>query len=154
MLAPGELVPGREPPAPIELVELGRGDGALLADTWLRIGAPHEWSFRTGWSPDEWEAKLARPDERAWLARVDGDTAGLLELEFQPDGAVGIVVFGLVPAFVGCGYGGAFLTLATELAWNLGAQRVWLQTSSRDHPHALPNYERRGFRIFCAFESA
>jgi hypothetical protein len=27
-------------------------------------------------------------------------------------------------------------------------RRVWLHTSSRDHPHAKPNYERRGFRPF------
>jgi hypothetical protein len=27
-------------------------------------------------------------------------------------------------------------------------KRVWVQTSSGDHPHALPNYERRGFRVF------
>jgi hypothetical protein len=26
--------------------------------------------------------------------------------------------------------------------------RVWVQTSSDDHPHALSNYERRGFRAF------
>jgi hypothetical protein len=25
---------------------------------------------------------------------------------------------------------------------------VWLHTSSADNPHALPNYQRRGFRIF------
>jgi hypothetical protein len=24
---------------------------------------------------------------------------------------------------------------------------VWVQTSSRDHPHALPNYKARGFRV-------
>jgi hypothetical protein len=26
--------------------------------------------------------------------------------------------------------------------------RVWLHTSSFDHPRALPNYHRRGFRTF------
>jgi len=25
---------------------------------------------------------------------------------------------------------------------------VWLRTSSADNPHALPNYQRRGFRTF------
>lgn len=41
-------------------------------------------------------------------------------------------------------------TLATRLAWEAEhpdgtpTRRVWLQTSSRDHPHAKPNYERRG----------
>jgi GNAT superfamily N-acetyltransferase len=63
---------------------------------------------------------------------------------------VGIVVFGLVPELIGRGLGGALLTRATELAWELAAPggRVWVQTSSHDHPHALRNYERRGFRAF------
>jgi hypothetical protein len=26
--------------------------------------------------------------------------------------------------------------------------RVWLHTSTVDHPRALPNYHRRGFRTF------
>jgi hypothetical protein len=38
------------------------------------------------------------------------------------------------------------LTVGTRLAWELGplggvrVRRVWLHTSSRDHPHAKPNY--------------
>ena len=30
----------------------------------------------------------------------------------------------------------------------MGAQRVWVHTCSLDHPHALANYQARGFRIF------
>jgi GNAT superfamily N-acetyltransferase len=85
---------------------------------------------------------------------VDDELAGLVELEAEPNGDVGIVVFGLVPEFIGQGYGGALLTLATRLAWETMAptgasvRRVWVQTSSHDHPHALSNYEQRGFRSF------
>ena len=32
----------------------------------------------------------------AWIARVDDQLAGLVELEAEPKGDVGIVVFGLV----------------------------------------------------------
>jgi hypothetical protein len=44
--------------------------------------------------------------------------------------------------------GGHFLTVGVRLAWTIAPEvsRVWLHTSSRDHSHALPNYERRGFR--------
>jgi GNAT superfamily N-acetyltransferase len=58
------------------------------------------------------------------------------------------------PEFLGKGFGGALLTSGRRLAWQMvspsGAptKRVWVQTSSRDHPHALPNYEKRGFRTF------
>jgi GNAT superfamily N-acetyltransferase len=89
-----------------------------------------------------------------WIARVGGEVAGMVELEVQRGGEVEIVVFGLVPEFVGKGFGSHLLTLGTRLAWEAehpdGAptRRVWLQTSSRDHPHARPNYERRGFHAF------
>jgi GNAT superfamily N-acetyltransferase len=85
---------------------------------------------------------------------VGGEVTGLVELEVQPGGEVEIAVFGLVPEFVGKGFGSHLLTLATLLAWNaepvdgVAVRRVWLHTSSRDHPHARPNYERRGFRAF------
>lgn len=154
MTSPGELVPGRSPPAPIELQEAGPVAAPLIRSTYTRVGAPHGWIGRTAWSDAQWEEELSRSGVHAWIARVDGDVAGVLELEAEANGDVGIVVFGLVPELVGRGFGGAFLTLATTLAWNVApdegrsTKRVWLQTSSRDHPNARPNYERRGFRVF------
>jgi GNAT superfamily N-acetyltransferase len=106
------------------------------------------------WSDTDWDRALARPEIGAWIARVNGDVAGFVELEVQPEGDVEIVVLGLVPEYVGKGFGGAFVTLATELAWRItspdgrATERVWVRTSSLDHPHALPAYERRGFRQF------
>lgn len=88
------------------------------------------------------------------MARIGGEVAGVVELDAQSEGDVEIVVLGLVPEFVGKGFGGHLLTLATQLAWEAKSpdgtptRRVWLHTSSRDHPHAMPNYERRGFRPF------
>ncbi|MBW6435037.1 hypothetical protein KZ829_14945 [Actinoplanes hulinensis] len=46
--------------------------------------------------------------------------------------------------------GGYALTLAREQAWELAptVNRVWLHTSSQDHPNAQRNYHRRGLRTF------
>jgi GNAT superfamily N-acetyltransferase len=154
MTSPSQLVPGRPPPARLEMEKVGRAAAPVLRSTYVRIGAPHGWIGRSAWSDAQWEEELARPGVQAWIARVDEDVAGFVELESELTGDVGIVVFGLVPEFVGRGFGGAFLTLATRLAWlltspgGMRARRVWVQTSSRDHPHATPNYERRGFRAF------
>ena len=154
MTSPLQLVPGRPPPRPLELQSLGADAAPVLRSTYRRIGAPHGWTGRWDWSDRDWEQELARPGVQAWIARVDDDVVGLVELEAEPNGDVGIVVFGLVPEFVGRGFGGALLTLATRLSWSLASpagaptRRVWVQTSSLDHPHALPNYERRGFRPF------
>ena len=49
---------------------------------------------------------------------------------------------------IGKGIGGGMLSLAVREAWEIkGTQRVWLHTCSDDHPHALGNYEKRGFRL-------
>ena len=147
MTSPDQLVPA---PAPAETLALRAAEAASLRSTYVRIGAPYGWTGRTRWSDSDWEAELARPGVQAWIALADGEVAGLVELEAEPGGDVGIVVFGLVPELIGRGLGGALLTRATELAWELAAPggRVWVQTSSHDHPHALRNYERRGFRAF------
>jgi RimJ/RimL family protein N-acetyltransferase len=154
MTAPDQLVAGRRPPAPIELERHDRASLALLRATYARIGAPHGWVTRPAWSDTQWQERLTRPGVQPWIARVGGEVAGMVELELQPGGDVAIVVFGLVPEFVGRGFGGHLLTLGVQLAWaarhpdGAPTRRVWLQTSSRDHPHALANYRRRGFRPY------
>jgi GNAT superfamily N-acetyltransferase len=152
--APDQLVP-RSPAAGTAARERhGRASLPLLRSTCIRIGAPHGWVTRPAWSAAQWGRWLARPEVQPWIARVDGEVAGMVELELQPRGDVEIGIFGLIPEFVGKGFGGQLLTLGIRLAWaaehpdGTPTRRVWLQTSSRDHPHARPNYERRGFRPF------
>jgi hypothetical protein len=54
---------------------------------------------------------------------------------------------------VGRGLGGYALTLAVRRAWQAEPEgygpvrRVWLHTSTLDHPNAIGNYCRRGFRL-------
>jgi RimJ/RimL family protein N-acetyltransferase len=154
MTSPDQLVPGRLPPAPIDLERHDHTSLPLLRSTYSRIGAPHGWTTRPAWSDAQWQEWLSTPGVQPWLARIGGEVAGMVELELQPRGEVGIVVFGLVPEFVGKGFGAHLLTLGTRLAWaavhpdGTPTRRVWLQTSSLDHPHAKPNYQRRGFRPF------
>jgi GNAT superfamily N-acetyltransferase len=152
--SPDELRPGRAPPAPVELVAVDdRSLVALLRRTNRRVGEPHGWTGRAAWSEARWAEHLARPGVRAWVARVGGEPAGLVELEARAGGEVEITVFGLVPEFVGRGFGGHLLTVAARLAWEAGhpdgtaTRRVWLHTASSDHAHALPNYLARGFRV-------
>jgi ribosomal protein S18 acetylase RimI-like enzyme len=153
MTSPDELRPGRPPPAPVELAQVDRSLVPLLRATSNRVGQPHGWSSRPAWSEAQWAEHLARPGARAWVARVGGEAAGVVELEARPDGEAEITVFGLVPEFVGRGFGGHLLTLATRLAWEarrpggVATRRVWLHTASSDHAHALPNYLGRGFRV-------
>jgi GNAT superfamily N-acetyltransferase len=154
MTSPTQLVPGRPPPDPLEVAEVGPDSAALVRTIYVRIWAPLASGGRMAWSDEQWADELSGPGVHTWVARVNGTVAGFVELGADVSGDVGIVVFGLVPEFQAKGFGGAFLALATETAWRIGSsaggptERVWLQTSSGDHTHALPNYKRRGFRVF------
>jgi GNAT superfamily N-acetyltransferase len=74
----------------------------------------------------------------------------MVTYDLHSGGEAEIVTFGLLPEFVGRGLGGFALTLGIQQAWALApsVKRVWLHTSTFDHPRALPNYHRRGFRTF------
>ncbi|MFJ1707468.1 GNAT family N-acetyltransferase [Kitasatospora sp. NPDC088346] len=144
-------------PAPaVPALGLRRVDSSspLVRSTPARIGAPHGWrsTARTG---EEWtEAIAARPLRQYWLLTHGTDVAGAAFLEPQPGGEVEITTFGLLPERVGQGLGGYALTLALRRAWATeplaadAVRRVWLHTSSDDHPHALANYHRRGLRTY------
>lgn len=148
MTSPDQLLAGRVPSADVTLDSADPTALVLIRATHDRIAAPHHWSTLE-WSEQRWQEVLSSPTLRSWIVRVGGDVAGLVQLEIHPEREVEISTFGLVPEFVGRGFGGHLLTLASRLAWNLGeVDRVWLHTSSRDHPHALPNYRNRGFRPF------
>jgi hypothetical protein len=61
---------------------------------------------------------------------------------------------GLLPDSIGERLGGSVLTLAIEQAGDLrpDVTRAWLYTSSKDHPHALPNCDPRAFTTFATRE--
>jgi GNAT superfamily N-acetyltransferase len=149
MTSAAELVPGREPPSAVEWRELTDAQRGEAADVFHRVGHPYGWTRREDAAPRRDRAW------QGWLPTVHGRVAGVVELDADGDRNVEISTFGLAPEFVGLGYGGHVLTVATELAWAFAAgdmrvRRVWLTTTSLDHPNALSNYLRRGFRQFDA----
>lgn len=148
MTSPDQLIASRAPTAAITLTSVGAAELALIRSTHDRIATPHHWSS-LAWSEQHWLNLLAYSGVRTWIARLGEEVIGLVQLRPHPPRDVQITKFGLVPEFLGRGLGGHLLTLATRLAWDLGnVDRVWVQTTSLDHPHALSNYRHRGFRPF------
>ena len=76
-----------------------------------------------------------------------GTPAGYFELNTEGRD-VELAYLGLLPIFVGKGLGGGLLSAAIENAWGAETKRVWVHTSSLDHPYALKNYQDRGFKIY------
>lgn len=121
---------------------------ALWRHLYSEVGREYHWVDRLAWTDEEIVEYLADPALELWILRVKGETAGYFELRRHDDGAIEIAYFGLLPAFTGRGLGKFMLTRAVERAWQRGANRVWLHTSSLDHSSALSNYLARGFSIW------
>ena len=131
----------------MELQEVN--DAAINARFYRAVGSSWNWTDRLSWTDDQWAEWVNRQDLKTWLSYFSDEEAGFVEIEIQEAGSVEIVYFGLLPSMIGKGLGSAMLTLAVKEAWKIeGTRRVWLHTCSEDHPHALANYEKRGFRVF------
>lgn len=141
----GQLRPVAGPPLEIRRAEIPCPE--LNRFLYTAVGGRWRWTDRLGWTYAQWLAMLSRPGFETWVAYVRGTPAGYFELDGPAGGDVEIASFGLLPAMVGQGLGGRLLTLTIERAWDKAAARVWLHTSSLDHPRALPNYLARGFCI-------
>ena len=115
---------------------------------YAEVGRDYHWVDRLQWSLDEIRAYLADPEVSVWLLSAWDSPAGYFELHKDQDLNVELVYFGLFRHFHGRGLGGHFLTEAVTRAWDLGAKRVWVHTNTLDHPAALPNYLKRGFKVF------
>jgi ribosomal protein S18 acetylase RimI-like enzyme len=112
------------------------------------VGARWRWTDRLGWDYARWLQHLDRPELETWVALEGGNPGGFFELERRAGGEVEIAYLGLLPQFIGRGWGAHLLTAAARCGFEGGARRVWLHTCTLDHPNALPNYEARGFRVF------
>jgi GNAT superfamily N-acetyltransferase len=112
------------------------------------VGSDWWWHTRLEWPRERWAAWVERPELETWIGYLSDTPVGYFELERQPDDAVELVYFGLLPTFIGRGLGAELLAAAVERAWALGPKRVWVHTCTLDHPRALPNYQARGFRVY------
>jgi GNAT superfamily N-acetyltransferase len=112
------------------------------------VGGDWYWIERLSWSYDRWLHYLNRPEVETWIAHISGTPSGYIELEAQTEGNVEISYFGLLRHAIGKGLGKHLLSVGVQRAWAMGAQRVWVHTCSLDGPHALKNYETRGFQIY------
>lgn len=120
----------------------------LFRFLYAEVGKNYHWIDRLPWSDQQIVQHLENNENSIWLMTYDGEMAGYFELRQCEDGSVELAYFGLLPQFIGRGLGKHLLTSATEQAWALGANRVWLHTCTDDDPAALPNYLKRGFKPF------
>jgi GNAT superfamily N-acetyltransferase len=139
-------VPAAEYELRIEQVQIPSPEFSRFLYT--SVGGDWYWYDRLTWTYQRWLNHLDRPTVQTWVAYSAGTPAGYVELEAQPDGSVKIAYFGILKHFMGKRLGGHLLSVGVEKAWGMGANRVWVHTCSLDSPHALANYQARGFQVY------
>jgi GNAT superfamily N-acetyltransferase len=150
------------PPTHVWYLEMGRDDfapatgeadvrrstvpyGPLNRFFYVEVGRDFHWVDRFEWSRDQWQAWAERTE--LWLLYERGTPAGYAELDPRADGSVDVAFFGILEPFRGRGLGGRLLTRVVERAWELGPDRVTVNTCELDGPYARAHYEARGFRV-------
>ena len=147
MLAP----PDRVVPPPVEGIEVVRSDKpqiALYRSLYDLVGKDWHWLDRKRLTDDELSRIIHHDRVEFHVLRVDGEPAGFGELDLRTEDQVQLMYFGLVPKFIGQGFGKFFLNWIVREAWSKAPKRVWLHTCEMDHKAALPNYRKAGFVVF------
>ena len=143
-----QLSPSGAPPGDATLERSDDCSLELWRHLYAEVGREYHWVDRLSWSDEEIAHYLGDPRLELWVLREGDEPVGYFELRGHEDGAIEIAYFGLLPQAVGRGLGKFMLTRAVERAWDRGATRIWLHTSSLDHSSALSNYLARGFTIW------
>jgi len=143
-----EMQAARSDDPRIRIEQLPDCSPSFYRHLYVEVGKNYHWIDRLPWTDKEIVAYLNRPEISLWLMTCDEARAGYFELRRCEDGSTEIAYFGLLPEFIGRGFGKHLLTCAAEQAWADGANRVWLHTCTLDDQAAMPNYLTRGFRPY------
>ena len=148
LTSPDQLKPARLEDHLLRLARVPVPSVPLVQRLYREVGEQYHWVDRWKWSTKEWTDWVSQVGYGVWILTYDGDLAGFFEFTSGDDDSVEISLFGLVQKYHGRGMGKHLLTSAVEIAWAIGAKRIWLHTCTLDGPWALENYRQRGFTDF------
>ena len=147
MLAPSR----RSVPAPrdgLSVVHVRSPTVPYYRSLYDAVGKEFYWLSRRKMTDETLAAILGDPSTEMHVLHVEGTPAGFAELDRRQPGAIELVQFGLIADFLGQGLGKWFLQWTIDKAWSYEPKRFWLHTCTLDHPRALPNYTKAGFKLF------
>jgi GNAT superfamily N-acetyltransferase len=143
---------GRRVTAPLDMLALMRAENCTVSfyryiyDT---VGEPWLWFERRLCDDAELAALIRKPTIEIFALYVRGVPAGFFELDTAAPRETKLLYFGLVPDFIGRGLGSYLLQAVIDRAWSSRSiDRLWLHTSTFDHPRALSVYQRAGFVVY------
>jgi GNAT superfamily N-acetyltransferase len=119
---------------------------ALYRSYYYGVGKEYNWLDRMILTDDALCALVNADTTTIYIIQINGVDAGFAEFVITPE-FVEIQYFGLMPAFVGKGWGQFFLQWVVAKAVSFGKPKIQLNTCTLDHKKALPNYLKAGFTI-------
>ena len=109
------------------------------------VGEKHFWLDRMVMPDEELNEKINAPNVDIYVFYVNNEAAGYIEF-IKEVKFVEILYFGIMPRFIGKGYGKYFLQWVIAKAWGYRPEWIQLNTCTLDHPNALGMYKSAGFR--------
>ena len=137
---PTPVLPG------VDIARLTGRDEPRYSAIYRQLGERWMWFGRLEMSASERAAILDNPAVAAFALTLDGQDAGLLELDFRVPGEAELAYFGLFDSAIGTHAGRWLIQRALAIAWaRPGLARLWVHTCTLDHPRAVDFYRRSGF---------
>ncbi|MCU0889813.1 MAG: GNAT family N-acetyltransferase [Rubritepida sp.] len=143
---PSGLLPALPAPLVVETLR-PRCEVAQYRRLYDGVGHHYVWWLRRTLSDGELDQVLADPAISVHVLRDGAEELGFYELDRRHGRNINLAYFGLLPQAVGRGIGMAFLHHAIHAAWSEGCAALTVNTCTADHPRALPNYLKAGFRV-------
>lgn len=145
---PPRRAPASKPAARLALMQAHKPSPAFYRFLYETVGRPWLWTERQGLSDPDLTALIHHPAVAVHVLYVEGVPAGFTEFEWREEGELHIAYFGLMPDYIGRGFGPYFLDWVIDAAWNSQPrpQKLTLNTCNFDHPKALALYQKAGFR--------
>jgi GNAT superfamily N-acetyltransferase len=119
-------------------------DTELYRKYYYGVGEKYSWLDRMVMNDEELAQKINAGNVEIFVFYVGNQAAGYIEF-LQEKKFVEILYFGLLPAFIGKGYGKYFLQWVISKAWSYEPEWIQLNTCTLDHPNALATYKNAGF---------
>jgi GNAT superfamily N-acetyltransferase len=142
---------GRRIPAPLDKLALMRAENCTVSFyryLYNTVGEPWLWIERRLIDDRALAAQISKPTIQIFVVYVRGVPAGYFELDTALPRETKLCYFGLIPDFIGRRLGPYLLQAAIDQAWSRPIDRLWLHTSTFDHPKALSVYQRAGFVVY------
>lgn len=141
-LTENDLISRKKPQVTTNIRLAEHAGGALHQFFYRWVGEPWQWFDKRDWPIENWNEHAEK--SALWIIYHDETPVGYFELA-KLEESVELQYFGLALEGIGLGMGGYALEVACREALKLG-DRVTVNTCSLDHPAALDNYKKCGFR--------